>query len=525
MNGFLGKIMTENFQDIWHNANLWPANSISVYNKIQRAQADVENGGDNDNITTYAISPYSTNKIRQSDEWKTNCIATLNSLCLNPQESMARSAFKELSAGYLSPFGSAETWDKLNAGISQWREPKFDNVITSFLQYIIKYAPDVIAVHNSMFFLYYLDVSIDANVIAILGLNTNKCLADRACALTNKIQPKSAEKERLIFSLAQAGSSVSRDIVLENTTRKSDRDIKDWILEILFADPWPHGYVIDDYIDYIEHYIDKGDLLAALNDSEPEPKLLSGTLEVFTHVVRGLGSDWDNYYEEEEEAEIFIRLIEHLKDRELSIIELEHLSDIYINPIGLGNRDKNDGIARRIIRVFKFSPNKHKIDEALVSTDNNDFYTAFQIIKNIHGSEQFEIIFEAIKNANDYRFIEELVECVTNKDQASLVIEWAISRFRISDYGYSSLGGSGYNDVLKGLIEVAGDYPGVGGSLILAGFEYGTTAHDQAAKALLKWDLKYWPKNADSHLNQAIKNTERTHDLLTKAKKILSDSN
>jgi len=528
--------MTNNLNDIWRNAQMWPTESISLVAQIQVNQDEVRNM--RDGVSDYASSPYEGKKIRQSDDWKTISVGALNALSYSPDTNTATSTYNALSSGYLSPFATADfTNTIINPVINGWSDAARNAIMSSFLQYIIERSPNIIAVHNGMFFLEYLQTSIDTDLVVAVGLKTNPCLADQACRLIEKTLPKGEEKERIIFSLVKVGTDTTTGILLGNTTRQSDRAIKDFILKILFADPWPHGYVIEDYIDYLEYYIEKGDLLSAISAAEPDAALISGTLEVYTHLVRGLklgvmGEDADD---NEEETEILFRLIDHLVGRELSIPEMEHLSEIYnevfywtiiADPEWLKKKEKGQEAAQKIHEVYEHAPNKAKIDAALYSTDSGGFYTAFEIITNIYENDAFEIIFEATKNASHPRHLDLLAKQVENEDQARKALDWVIARFRISEDGYGgAFSAPGFNGTSHALIRVAGEYPGLGGPLILAGLNFATTAHDAAAEALMKWPLSHWPDDALGKLNQAVKNTERTLGLLNEALTMHSAAN
>jgi len=527
--------MTVDLNGIWRNSKMWPEESISLVAQIQLGEGDFQS--QSRYVETYASSPYEKKKTQQSNDWKISCVSTLDALARNPNNRTATVAYKALGAGYLSPYASIDVWDTLKPVVNSWRDANLNDVLSSFLQYIIEGSPNIIAVHNGMFFLNDLQTSINTDLIVALGLKTNRPLADQACRLIEKTLPKGREKERIVFSLVKAGTSTITGILLANTNRQSDRNAKDWILKKLFADPWPHGYVIDDYIGYLLEYIDKGDLLSAISAANPDDALISGTLEVYTHLVRGLdhyllAENSDHY---EEETEILFRLIDHLVERELSLTDLEYLSQIYnalfywtiiddAEWLKKGGMDQE--AAQKILDVYEHALNKKKLDAALYATDSDDFYTAFEIVTNIREADAFEIIFEATKNASHPMCLNMLAEQIKNESQARKAIDWAIDRYHIKEDGYGVASGApGYNSTLKALAEVAGDYPGLGGRLILAGLNYGTTAHEVAAKALLKWPPSHWPDDALGKLNQAVKNTQRTLGLLNDARDKLEDAN
>ncbi|MFC2950518.1 hypothetical protein ACFOOP_01165 [Marinicaulis aureus] len=529
--------MTKDLNDLWRKAELWPANAASLREQIELGQ--LQHQGHEDNLAGYAQSPYAQEQIQQSDIWKSECVAVLEALGQQPTPAAAQHAYKALSAGYLSPYMTLNAGDKINPVMDRWRTSDANDIIASYLQFILNFAPSIIAVHNAMIFLPKVQTQIETDQVVKLGLNTNYCLADQACRLIDKALPKSKEKERLIFSLSSAGTDIVTAILLENTTPSSDRDIKDFILKKLFATPWPHGYVIEDYIDYIITYMEKGDLLSAVKEDNPEDFIIRGTLEIYTHVVRDfernptdmLGDDYSNA------IEILFRLIDHLRERELSFSELEHLADIYNQVFSwtegamlsemstetdesdwLRSRSEDCEAAQKVLDVFDYPPNKNKLDAALSATDSNNFFQAFEIVAHTRDVALFDVIFAATENASRPRHLNLLAQQIVNEEQASRAIDWAITRFHISESGYSPIAGaSGYNETLHALIDVAGDYPGLGGPLILAGLNYGTTSHDQSAKALLNWPLHMWPENAHGKLKQAVKNTERTLGLLTEA--------
>jgi len=529
--------MTEDLNDLWRRAKLWPAEAASLLKQIELGQ--LQSRDRENDITNYARSPYSQEQIQQSDIWKSECVTVLEALGQQPTPAAAQHAYKALSAGYLSPYMTLNAGDKINPVMDRWRTSDANDIIASYLQFILNFAPSIIAVHNAMIFFPKVQTQIETDQVAKLGLNTNYCLADQACRLIDKALPKSQEKERLIFSLSSAGTDIVTAILLENTTPSSDRDIKDFILKKLFATPWPHGYVIEDYIDYIITYMEKGGLLSAVKEDNPEDFIISGTLEIYTHVARDFERNPADMpgHDYSDAIEILFRLIDHLAQRELSFSELEHLSDIYnmvfswtagplvtdtpteIDENGwLRSKSEDCKAARKILGVFDYPPNKNKLDAALSATDSDNFFQAFEIIANIRDTVLFEIIFAAMKKASHPRHLDLLAKQINNEEQASRAIDWAITRFHISESGYSLIAGAlGYNETLHALIDVAGDYPGLGGPLILAGLNYGTTSHDQSATALLNWPLHMWPENAHGKLKQAVKNTERTLGLLTEA--------
>ena len=529
--------MTEDRNDLWRRAQLWPAEAASLLKQIDLGQLQRQDR--EDKTANYARSPYSQEQIQQSDVWRSNCVAALEALGQQPSPGAAQHAYSSLNAGYISPYMTTQIGDKINPVMDRWRTSDANDVIASYLNYIVHFSPSMIAAHNAMIFLPKVETQIETMKVAKLGLNTNLCIADQACRLIDKTLPKSQEKERLIFSLSSAGTDIVTGVLLENTTPSSDHDIKDFILKKLFANPWPHGYVIEEYIDYIITYMEKGDLLSALKEKNPEDFIISGTLEVYTHVVRDFERNPADMPDDDysNAIEILFRLIDHLRERELSFSELEHLADIYNQVFSwtegamlsemstetdendrLRSRSEDCEAAQKVLDVFDYSPNKNKLDAALSATDSNNFFQAFEIVAHTRDIALFDVIFAATKNASRPRHLNLLAQQIVNEEQASRAIDWAITRFYISESGYSPFSAaSGYNETLHALIKVAGDYPGLGGPLILAGLDYGTTSHDQSAKALLNWPIHMWPENAHSKLKQAVKNAERTLGLLTEA--------
>jgi hypothetical protein len=277
-------------------------------------------------------------------------------------------------------------------------------------------------------------------------------------------------------------------------------------------------------------YIEKGDLLEAIATPNPSAALISGTLEIYTHLVRGInGVMWEEPDEYEEETRILHLLINHLFERELSLTDLNYLSEIF-NELyywiiaedakWIKKADKDQKNAKAILGVYKYPPNKTKIATQLVSTDCGRFYETFEIAENMKQEPIFNTIFDAIKNASHPRFLDELARCITNKSQAGKAIKWAIDKYLIIDSFGPQLRSHipGCNETLRVLIKVAEEYPGLGRALVLAGLNHGTTAHDAAANTLLKWPVDDGPDGALGRLDQAVKNTGRTLELLNEAR-------
>ena len=72
-------------------------------------------------------------------------------------------------------------------------------------------------------------------------------------------------------------------------------------------------------------------------------------------------------------------------------------------------------------------------------------------------------------------------------------------------------------EVLQEIIPLAGDYPGLGGPLVLAGLEYRSPAKDEAIRALLAWPVNLWPPQAGDRLRLALKHNTSTREALKEA--------
>ena len=295
--------MDDDQNKIWHEAALWPAASVNVYQQFQSGDVDLKNK--REGLSSYATSSWQNEKTIQSDKWKLNCVLAIDAFFASPNSQTAQEVYAALSAEYLSLYGGSDfAKDQIEPITDQWKNDRASKTLAVCIDYILRNSPHMTAICNAIYFSSYTQVPIETDLIMAFGLNTNIAIADQAGFVIERQLPKSVEKERLIFSLAQKGTGFLKSTVLANTTPQSDRDIKDWILKELFANPWPHGYVIEDYIDYIIEYMEKGDLLSALKEDSPADFIITGALEVFTHVLRAPGS-----FDDEEVEALYLSLI------------------------------------------------------------------------------------------------------------------------------------------------------------------------------------------------------------------------
>ncbi len=527
--------MEDNLTALWRRAALWPENAVSV---LEATRAGRQTKTDNKPAAPRNLhSAEFKAGLAKSNAQKPIAVAALDSLSPSSDDQMVRSAYAAIQDVFISPYGSIESWDAIKPALAAWDEHR---ACASFLEFVVLGSPDPIAVHNAMLFLSYTGRPLAAEDIEALSLHENPAIADRACELAMQSSLPAKDKEWLAFECAKRGTDFSEREVLKNVGPESDRRIKDWVLQRLFADPHPgYGYVIDDYIDIILAFTEKGDLLSALKDKAPADWLIDGALKLFgNHLCNGIDRAviWVEPGDEAEELESLFLLIDHATSRNLSLKSLMHLSRIFYSCFSfadqstgsdnaqttddedwLKGRDEDLAAARKIVNFLNAPGNKEKINAALEKTDQPDFDDAITIIENVFAGEYFSTLFNAIKNSAYPAYLEDLRRAVRTEEQARAVIDWAVKWCGINENGYIYFPGRGHWRVLQGVMPLAGKYPGIGGPLILAGLDYRSPAKDEAIHALLAWPVALWPPAAGDRLRLAVKHTLSTHEALLKA--------
>lgn len=526
--------MQNNLEALWRRAALWPDSAVSVLSAARasrRADADV---GDLSKRNLHGA--YFGEAIAKSNDQKPIAVAALDALAPSSDEQAVRSAYATIRDVHISPYGSMECWDAVKPAFSAWDK---DRACASFLEFVILGSPDLIAVHNAMLFLSYTGRALGAAEIEILGCGTNHLIADRACNLAMQSTLPAAERERIAFECARHGTQFSESEILKNVRPESDRQIKDWLLQQLFADMRRgFAYIIDDYVDFILDYIERGDLLSALRNSSPADWLIDGALKLFgDHLCSGIdrGVIWLEPGDDAYALECLFRLVEHATSRALSPPSLRHLSQIYYNAfshaheaaladekeapdqVWLKGKDEDLAAAASILAALQKSDNKKRIDAALESTDSKGFPDAIEIVENVSADDYFSILFNAVEKGSYPAWLNELRRSVKTVEQARDVIAWAEKWCNVHENGYLYYPGRGYGRVLQEIIPLAGDYPGLGGPLVLAGLEYRSPAKDEAIRALLAWPVNLWPPQAGDRLRLALKHNTSTREALKEA--------
>ncbi|GJL96096.1 MAG: hypothetical protein DHS20C05_25010 [Hyphococcus sp.] len=526
--------MDNNLDTLWRRAVLWPDNAVSVLSAARASRRTDAEIGDLRKRNLHGA--YFGEKLTNSNEQKPIAVAALDALAPLSDEQAVRSAYAAIRDVLISPYGSMECWDAVKPALSAWDK---ERACASFLEFVILESPDPIAVHNAMLFLSYTGKALGAAEIEILGCGTNHLIADRACNLAMQSTLPVDERERLAFECARHGTQFAESEILKNVRPESDRKIKDWLLQQLFAD-MQRGfvYIIDDYVDYILDYIESGDLLSALKDAAPPDWLIDGALKLFgDHLCRGIdrGVIWLEPGDDAYALECLFRLVEHATSRALSPNSLRHLSQIYYNAfshaheetlageketpdqVWLKGKDEDLAAAASILAALQTPDNKEKIDIALESTDSKDFADAIDIVENVSADDYFSILFNAVEKGPYPVRLNELRRSVKTVEQARDVIAWATKWCNVNENGYFYYPGRGYGRVLQEIIPLAGDYPGLGGPLVLAGLDYRSPAKDEAVQALLVWPVYLWPPQAGDRLRLALKHNVSTHEALREA--------
>lgn len=526
--------MENNLDALWRRAALWPdsaASLLSAARESRRADADVD-----DQSKRNLHGAYFGESLAKSNDQKPIAVAALDALAPSSDEQAVRSAYAAIRDVLISPYGSMECWDAVKPAFSAWNK---DRACASFLEFVILGSPDPVAVHNAMLFLSYTGRVLGSAEIETLGGCGNRMIADRACKLAMQSNLPAADRERVAFECARHGTQFAEGEILKNIRPDSDRQIKDWLLQQLFADMQRgFAYIIDDYVDNILDYIERGDLLSALNDSAPPDWLIEGALKLFgDHLCRGIdrGVIWAEPGDDAYALECLFRLVDHATSRALPPHSLKDLSQIYYNAFShaheatltgeqetpdrawLKGKDEDLAAAARILAALQRPDSKKEIDAALQSTDSEGFHDAIEIVENTSAGDYFQILFNAVEKGSYPAWLDELRRSVKTVEQARDVIAWAMKWCNVDEKGYLRYPGRGHERVLQEIIPLAGDYPGLGGPLVLAGLDYRSPAKDEAIRALLAWPVMLWPPQTGDRLRLALKHNIHTHEALEEA--------
>lgn len=409
--------MNTELETVWRDSALWPADSESV---LAQARAGILKGpsgtGRNDRNSVF----HRYDNVEELDGGKLCCLEALSALDADPSAQTANAAYRSLSAFFFRPYFTS---DKPN-GSEAYRSTAYERVVQdgnhpvrgSFLQYIVSNAPDEAAVLNALLFMNHTGRPIAPDVLLAFAEGGSWLFADRAALLIEKSALPTAEKLSAVYRIALAGGSLSEGCfvgALDSTGQKALkqilspaelREMQDFVLKRLFVNfrPGVAHYVIDDYVDHIQNYLELGDLLGALKADAPPAWLIAGALETFYELATGYerGVIWRDAQDDLMEKEALFVLISHLKDRDLDWKELTQLERVYDYifaeslqsakegaPCWFKGKDEDTSAARAIRAVFAYPPNKRKLDAVLSDPDGAEYKEAEYIIEALSAED------------------------------------------------------------------------------------------------------------------------------------------
>jgi len=205
------------------------------------------------------------------------------------------------------------------------------------------------------------------------------------------------------------------------------------------------------------------------------------------------------------------------------------------------SREVDCQLAKKILDVLDYTPNRRTLDTALSSMGNKDYYAAMRIILRTSGIDVlgsvsgnvFDSIYSYIKNELprepktpvDYNVLGMMFAAIgIKKEKAEKAANWCIDYCQFERHGGCFPGpGQGYEFIMNGILPVIKRFPGVGTSLITAGLDAQSPVRKLAAETLLAWPTEFWPPQLLWRLDAVIEKEEQILELLNTARDKIKD--
>ena len=265
-------------------------------------------------------------------------------------------------------------------------------------------------------------------------------------------------------------------------------------------------------VDNILPIFEEGQLLDTVRKELPEPHIVENILEIYECI-----SGHIFYHDPDPEADeqqikariAFPILLDRLIGTPLSLIALYNISRIYewhLEPIIAGKEviwgeQEDRRISEQILALFDFNENQKTLAKHLANPHHGYHDEAIDIAVTIHGKDEFDLRFLAIKARPEYFLDKYDYDLRRNKTHAILVRDWAKVYFQNSGINLEKLPQQSLNEkqykTLSSLTAIFDYHPGIGGEFV----RYALACDNSYAKfraicVLAAWPVNQWPKDS-----------------------------
>lgn len=211
-------------------------------------------------------------------------------------------------------------------------------------------------------------------------------------------------------------------------------------------------------------------------------------------IACGLYSDFDFQSEEYKKTfrRIYIQLLTHLRNLDLSLERLEILADLlyqicdwkavcdHVHRLRRETFGTDCGgpvwdvktdceILEAGLAIFRDDVNQEKIAEGLKSCPDYAFYNAINIQHKVRDADEFELYLDGLKSGEATRFIvSELCSTFYGESRMEEAVKWCVDYFEIDEIGCLKFRGNYTYEILGVIVEKLENFPGIGDHVIRA---------------------------------------------------------
>ena len=384
-------------------------------------------------------------------------------------------------------------------------------------RWLAKKAPDREPVKAAIAILGVVSRGEDRELLLTLGRHEEFTLFS-AVALSNSEEAPDA----LLWDLAQHVTGWGRIHIVERLVDTRDARIKAWLLR-----EGCRNDIMDEYTALICAQV--GDLVTALQGSDPDPALIRGAGAILSALIRGGPAEgMEGYADGPEAVDLYLR---QLRRREADLEDLNVVATIgrfVTNPDGTDGARSEQWRARAVvleehIAAIKARPDwPAKVHAGLADLDRTVFSTAAEAA-TLFSIDTWEVYYDRLLRGEDQWFFVMQTNDPSRIDRVVSLAEQRLPLQEIATGPSNELGlGPAFqaHAALDWVLQDLRRFPGKGWSLIRTGLQSPVTRNrNMAVTALAAWGRTSWPADAELTLRRALKAepNDQTGQMMRKA--------
>ncbi len=539
--------MTARLNDIWEKAALWPSASTSYLAHLSTTPGATPNNNIEslDDLNLHASSARD-----DLSNLRTRRVEAFKTLCQQPSPEHAKQAYdllvahKDCNVNVLTPLKT---------------DPENLDTAGSFLLFIILNSPHKVALKNALVLLSETETRVETDVLKTCS--ADEFLIHHLFPLCIRGDLAAAEEHTLMRVLAENGNYDAQEYLYEHLTDDSPDELRTFLLQqAQFAvEPAFETYngfdtaYNPEYHPHILEFAQRTRLAEALRAESIDDQLVTAALSFFSNLSACWleNVDWSEFEAVIPATEMLTTLLEHLKDRALSLDQIGDLAFIFdtlfSDPLAwveaepqkqisadlrITSQAMHLAIARDIYAILHARPQNQLLENALSSMSHPDFDQALRISLLITKEDPFDVVFPYLKRElprkpNIRVSFSALTVCFKaaehNREKAQLLAHWCADYCRFERSG-GYFPGPGYEFILSNALRMVKLFPGVGKTLVTAGLDAQSPARQLSAEVLTAWPVDQWPANVSWRIDSAMKKEEATLALLARVQRKQSGS-